>query len=580
MTTSPPAPAASLGRVLVDELIRCGVREAVLAPGSRSAPIAFALHAADAQGRLRLHVRIDERSAGFLALGLAKASHGPVVVITTSGTATANLHPAVLEASESGVPLVVLTADRPPELRATGANQTVDQVKLYGAAVRLFHEVGAPEGRAGENAYWRALACRAVAAALGAPTGEPGPVHLNLAFREPLVPEVLPEATPARREPLEGRPGGAPWTSIAPASRQPPPADGWPARTLVIVGDAAPAQGEAASRLAQARGWPVIAEPSSGARTGPNALRTGHLVLGVASWLEAHLPERVLIVGRPTLHRTVTALVGRPGLPIEVVHAAAGWSDASRSAAAVLAAVPEQGDHRPPTDAAWLAAWRSADEAAAAAVTRVLEGEPADGPPGSVIASDLLAALPSGSLLVAGSSMPVRDLAMASPRDGVTVLSNRGAAGIDGTVSTAVGAALAWQSVGGGAAFALLGDLTFLHDAGGLVLGPDEPRPDLAIVVVNNDGGAIFALLEQGSEALAGAYERIFGTPHGVDLAALCGATGTPHTRVSTTKELVSAALDPRGGLQVVEIRTGRRSDRALAHGLSAAVSSALADPV
>ena len=161
--------------------------------------------------------------------------------------------------------------------------------------------------------------------------------------------------------------------------------------------------------------------------------------------------------------------------------------------------------------------------------------------------------------------MPVRDLATVRPREGVTVLSNRGTAGIDGTVSTAMGAALAWQSGGGGRAFALIGDLTFLHDSGGLVLGPDEPRPDLTIVVVNNDGGAIFSLLEQGSEAFAGAYERVFGTPHGVDLAALCGATSTPHTRVSTAAELVSAVLDPRGGLQVVEIRTGRGSDRALA---------------
>ncbi len=574
--TSALPPAAAAARVLVDELVRCGVREAVLAPGSRSAPLAFALHEADARGRLRLHVRIDERSAGFLALGLAKVSGRVVPVVTTSGTATANLHPAVLEADQSGVPLLLLTADRPPELRATGASQTVDQVKLYGDAVRLFHEVGVPEGRTGENAYWRALLCRAVAAAEGTASGLPGPVHLNLAFREPLVPAATEPASSQAAEPLDGRPGGAPWTTVAARESPAPTADDWPARTLVIVGDAVPAQGEAASRLAQARGWPVLAEPSSGARRGPGALRVGHLLLGVTPWLETHLPERVLVVGRPTLHRTVAALLRRADVRVEVVASAAGWADATRTAAAVLCAVPEQGGHHPSTDPEWLAAWRSADDAVAAAADGVLDAQPAQAPPGSRVAAQLFAALPSGSLLLAGSSMPVRDLAMARPREGVTVLSNRGTAGIDGTVSTAMGAALGWQSGGGGRAFALIGDLTFLHDSGGLVLGPDEPRPDLTIVVVNNDGGAIFSLLEQGSQAFAGAYERVFGTPHGVDLAALCGATSTPHTRVSSVAELVSAVLDPRGGLQVVEIRTGRGSDRALAAEVRRAAEQAL----
>jgi 2-succinyl-5-enolpyruvyl-6-hydroxy-3-cyclohexene-1-carboxylate synthase len=575
MTTPSEPPAVSLGRVLVDELVRCGMREAVLAPGSRSAPLAFALHAADAQGRLRLHVRIDERSAGFLALGLAKVSGRPVAVVTTSGTAAANLHPAVLEAAESGVPILLLTADRPPELRATGASQTVDQVKLFGAAVRMFHEVGVPDGRAGENGYWRALACRAVAAALGTAAGDPGPVHLNLAFREPLVPGS-PAARESGLESMDGRPGGEPWATVAAAVAHPPAADSWPTRTLVVVGDATPAEGEAAARLAQARGWPVVAEPSSGARTGPNALRAGHLVVGVRPWLEAHLPERALVVGRPTLHRPVTALLRRDDVRVEVVRSATGWADATRNAAVVLAAVPEQGTHHPKIDAGWLASWRAADEAASAAALKVLDGEPAVGPPGGRIAADLHASLPAGSLLLAGSSMPVRDLALARPREGVTVLSNRGTAGIDGTVSTAIGSALAWQAAGGGRAFALLGDLTFLHDANGLVLGPDEPRPDLTVVVVNNDGGAIFSLLEQGSEDFVSVYERVFGTPHGVDLAALCGATATAHTRVSTTPDLVTAVLDPRGGLQVVEIRTGRSSDRDLARRIRVAVESTL----
>jgi 2-succinyl-5-enolpyruvyl-6-hydroxy-3-cyclohexene-1-carboxylate synthase len=584
MTADLP-PSVALAAVLVDELVRCGVADAVLAPGSRSAPLAFALADADAAGRLRLHVRIDERSAGFLALGLAKASRSPVAVVTTSGTATANLHPAVLEASESGVAVLVLTADRPPELRATGASQTVDQLKLFGDSVRLFHEVGTPTGAPHENAYVRALVCRGVAAAAGTLSGRPGPVHLNLALRDPLVHVPAGALTGTLAGALAGRPGGHPWAAVsaAPASQR-PAADSWPAHCLVVVGDGDPGDGSAAAQLAESRGWPVLAEPSSGARRGPNALRTGHLLLGVDDWVGRHLPDRVLVVGHPTLHREVASLLRHPQVRVEVVACDGGWPDAGRSAAMVLPAVPFQAGHHPDIDPGWLAAWQSADAAASAAVASVY-GDGA-GPAGSaaltgaVVAADLLAALPPGSLLVAGSSMPVRDLAHAAPREGVTVLCNRGAAGIDGTVSTAMGAALAWQSGGGGPAFALVGDLTFLHDANGMVLGPDEPRPDLCLVVVNNDGGAIFALLEQGSPAFAGTYERIFGTPHGVDLAALCGATGTPHTRVSSTSELVAAATDPRAGLQVVEVRVDRALDRARSQRVQADVATALAGPL
>lgn len=567
-------PSTALARVLVDELVRAGVREAVLAPGSRSAPLALALHAADAAGRLRLHVRVDERSAGFLALGLAKASGAPVPVVTTSGTATANLHPAVLEADQSGVPLLVLTADRPPELRATGANQTVDQIGLFGGAVRAFHEVGAPGTEPGQQAYWRALACRAVAAATGARTGDPGPVHLNLALREPLV----PDADDAWAEPLDGRPDGGPWTVVDPRPAPPaPPPDAGPARTLVVVGDAPLALGDAAVRLAEARGWPVLSEPSGNARSGPNAVPAGALLVAAvtgASGPHPLRPDRVLVVGRSTLSRPVQRLLGDPAVRVEVVAPTARWADAARSAARVLPALPAPGAHHPDVDAAWLAAWRGASAAASAAVDAVLDAEPAAEPR---VARDLLAALPPGALLVAGSSMPVRDLFVAGrPRSGVSVLANRGAAGIDGTVSTAVGAALAWQAAGGGRAFALLGDLAFVHDANGLVLGPAEPRPDLTLVVVNNDGGAIFGLLEQGGPEHADAFERVFGTPHGTDLAALCGATGTAHTRVSTAAEAVTAALDPREGLQVVEIRTGRSAVPSLHERLRAAVAAAV----
>ena len=547
-------PSTALARVLVDELVRCGVREAVLSPGSRSAPLAFALHDADRDGRLRLHVRIDERSAAFLALGLAKASGAPVPVLTTSGTATANLHPAVLEAAHADVPLLVLTADRPPELRGTGANQTVDQVGLYGGAVRMFAEVGAPEERPGQNAYWRALTCRAVAAATGALGSRPGPVHLNLGLREPLVPE-----DGGWVEPLDGRPGGAPWTVL---EREQPgrTRDDLPPRTVVVLGDCPADLRDDALRLAQGRGFPVVAEPSSSA-AGPVVVPAAELVLAAEGWLAAHGPDRVLVVGRPTLSRVVARLVGVA--TADVVGPHGQWSDPARRAARVLPSVPAPDG---PVEDGWLESWLDAGRTARAAVAEVLAGSGLSEP---VVGAEVVSA--ADGLLVVGSSKPVRDLFLAGGREGLRVLANRGAAGIDGTVSTAVGAALAH----GGPTIALLGDLTFLHDGNGLVLGPDEPRPDLTIVVVNNDGGAIFGLLEQGSPDHAAAFERVFGTPHAVDLGALCAATRTPYALATTLQELREALHG--SGIRVVEVRTDRAEAVELDRSLRAAVERALA---
>src|SRR5690606_34547409 len=258
-------PSTAMARVLLDELCRGGVRDVVLAPGSRNSPLAFALHDADRAERLRLHVRIDERSAAFLALGLAKAGRRPVPVVCTSGTAAANLHPAVLEAHHSGVPLIVLTADRPAELRDTGANQTTDQVKLYGGAVRFFADVAAAERRPGQNAYWRGIVARAVACSRGIRDRNPGPVHLNLAFREPLVPDLSGDWP----ESLVGRPNGARWTRIDRITTERFTYLPAGPRTVVIAGDGTDPQ---ARWLAETAGWPLLAEPSSGARSGPNAL--------------------------------------------------------------------------------------------------------------------------------------------------------------------------------------------------------------------------------------------------------------------------------------------------------------------
>jgi 2-succinyl-5-enolpyruvyl-6-hydroxy-3-cyclohexene-1-carboxylate synthase len=527
-------PSTALGTVIVDELVRAGVREAVLSPGSRNAPLSFALHEADRAGRLRLHVRIDERSAGFLALGLAKASRLPVPVVTTSGTAAVNLHPAVVEADYSRVPLVVLTADRPEELRGVGANQTIDQVRLYGSSVRFFYDLSV-DTDAGPG-RWRTLVDRALG------HGVDGPVHLNVAFREPLVPgDAGPTGGAAAldAEPEVGRVvtgGRRSWGYL-------PLAAG--GRTVVVAGDQAMAD---ARGLAEAGGWPLLAEPSSGHRGGPNAVGTYRLLLDSF----AGDVERVVVAGRPTLSRPVTRLLARDDVDVFRLR-----DDPTTPSVTGTPA----GD--------WLDRWRSADAAASAAVDRVLADEPLSGP---AVARALAAAVPPDGLLVAGSSSSVRDLDLAGPwPHPPRVLANRGASGIDGTVSTAVGAALGH----GGPAYALVGDLTFLHDTTGLVIGPGEPRPDLTIVVVNDDGGGLFTLLEQGAPEHAATFERVFGTPHGVDLEALCRATSTAYVLSSSPDELV-AALDAPRGIRVVEVRTDRSGTRDLHERLRAAVTAAL----
>src|SRR4051812_48841784 len=459
-------PPTAFARVLVDELVRGGVTDAVMAPGSRSAPVALALAAAERAGRLRLHVRIDERTAAFLALGLAKAAGRPVPVLTTSGTAAAHLHAAVLEADASGVPLLALTADRPPELRATGANQTIEQAGLYGGAVRWAADVGAPEAGREEvqGRYWRSVVAKALLVARGALSGDPGPVHLNLALRDPLLPEEEPPAT--LRGPWAGRPDGRPWTEAAPAPVAVRPAPSAQPRTLVVAGDAPGPLGAAAAALADECVWPVVAEPSSGAWGAAGAVRGGALLLGASGWLAAHRPERVLVVGRPTLSRPVTALLGDPGVRVETVAGTPRWADAVRGSQLVSLGTAVD----PPAGRlaeGWLDAWRGAAARAGAAADALLD---AAGFTAARLARDLVAALPSGALLVLGSSTPVRDVdRLAVPRGDLAVLANRGVAGIDGTVSTAVGAALVHQRDRGGPAFALMGDLTFLHDLTGLL---------------------------------------------------------------------------------------------------------------
>jgi 2-succinyl-5-enolpyruvyl-6-hydroxy-3-cyclohexene-1-carboxylate synthase len=559
-------PSTALATVLIDELVRCGVRHAVLCPGSRNAPLSFALHEAERAGRLALHVRIDERSAAFLALGLALRSGAPVPVVCTSGTAVANLHPAVLEAHHAGVPLLALTADRPVELVDTGANQTVRQIGIFGTAVRAAPTLAPPQRAPGQQARWRSTVDRAVAAALGALGGFPGPVHLNVPFPEPLVPQDGPDWP----EPLRGRPEGGPWTALPSASTSTLPSAAQPSSlpapvevelevtkpTLVIAGHGA---------IAAPAGLPLVAEPS--APGWADGLAAGPWLLGSPA-LETLRPEQVLVLGRPTLHRPVQRLLADPAVAVTVVAERQEWTDVPANAVAVGTALRTVGT----ADPEWLRRWQRVDEAATSAVAATIAAH--EHPTGLGIAALVVAALPEGALLLLGSSNPIRDASLAArPRCGLTVLSNRGVAGIDGAIGTAVGAALAHR----GPSYALVGDLTFLHDANGLLIGPQEARPDLTVVVANDDGGGIFGLLEQGAPEHAEAFERVFGTPHGTDLAALCAAHGVPHALVPA--EELPAALAPAPGIRVVEVRAERVQLRDLHDRIRAAVAEAV-DPI
>jgi 2-succinyl-5-enolpyruvyl-6-hydroxy-3-cyclohexene-1-carboxylate synthase len=567
-------PSTAFATVLVDELVRSGLREAVIAPGSRSAPLAMALHAAAERGSMRLHVRIDERSASFLALGLAKAGGRPAAVLCTSGTAAAHFHAAVIEADEAGVPLLLLTADRPPELRGTGANQTIDQLKLYGSAVRWFCEAGVPEDRPGQVDYWRSLACKAWSQAAGSGGAFPGPVHLNLPLRDPLVP------SPGEwHDPLDGRPGGRTWTQFAPPG---PSATGlapleldWTERGLVVAGDGA-ADPAALVLLAEQAGWPLLAEPSSGARQGLAALTAYQYLLESAEFLADQRPDVIVSAGRPGLSRGQLALLraaGQDGPHVVLLQGPGRWADPARTATHVAGQLRLRGG--PGGAASWLQTWLAADDAARRAAGDVLgSASAANGVTEPALARDLAAALPPGALLWVASSMPVRDLDRhMAPRSDLRVLASRGVSGIDGLVSSAIGAALGHQAVGGGPAAALLGDLALVHDSPGLLLGPAEPRPDLCLIAVNNDGGGIFSALEQA--AFPDSFERVFGTPHGADLAALAAAAGLPYQLLDRAADLPHALAGH--GLRLVEVRTGRDDAAKLRAAVSQACGLAIA---
>ncbi|HEV3361320.1 MAG TPA: 2-succinyl-5-enolpyruvyl-6-hydroxy-3-cyclohexene-1-carboxylic-acid synthase [Pseudonocardiaceae bacterium] len=552
-------PSTAQATVLVDELVRCGVRQFVVCPGSRNAPLSMALARAADAGRLTLHVRIDERSAGFFALGLAKAGRS-VAVVVTSGTAVANLHPAVLEAHHTRKPVLLLTADRPVELLPTGANQVIDARAVFGGAATLV-DFPIAETRTGQNAMWRALVCRAVAATAT------GPVQVNVPLRDPLVPDGDNEWL----EPLTGRPDDRPWTTLptAPEPAGEPLPDLGP-RPLLVLGDGNPALLTDAARTAAQGGWPVLAEPTattSALAAGAELITHGTLVVNADTL--ALQPTGLVVAGRPTLTRWVGRLMRTVGV-VHVVDDNPQWTDAGHAATSVSRWLRPADLVARQADPAWLAAWRDADDAANRAVTKFL-GE-APWPTGLRAAREIVAALPPDAVLFLGSSNPVRlvDL-VAAPRADLLVYANRGVAGIDGSVSTANGLTLGLGARG----YALLGDLTFLHDANGLLLGPDEQRPDLTVIVLNDVGGGIFSLLEQGAPEHEASFERVFGTPHQVDIAQLCAAHGVPHRRAESIDDLV-AAISAQGGLRVIEVPVPRDGIREFHAALAAAVRDAI----
>lgn len=513
-------PSTAQARAMVVALAKHGVQDVVLAPGSRNAPLSIALAQ---QSVLRLHVRIDERTAGFTALGMAKASGRPVAVICTSGTAVVNLTPAVYEAHEAGVPLVLITADRPPEVRGRGANQTIEQVGVFSPAVR--NEWDLPMAGDLPDQFWELAIANAVLASLGDHQTAPGPVHLNVPFAEPLVPEdghsswasaVAADALPSLR-PVEPRDLGPLLAELGVDTTAP--------RGVVICSD--PRSARPVTALAKMLGWPLLVEPGGGPRDGNVAI--AHYARIISKRAEELEPDVVITCGRFGLNREVAALVKRAK-----AHLAVGRfplaADPFATAGATAEMVPLPLGVGP-APAEWLAAWKQADAMAAEPPTKWSERK---------AVQLLLAELTSEDLLYVAASSPVRivDDLLEAGGEQPRILMNRGANGIDGLIASASGAALMNPA---GRTVLLIGDVAFLHDLSSLALPSSDARPSLEIVVVNNNGGAIFKRLEQGAPEFESVFDRVFGTPHGKDLAAIASALGWPAVAANSEAEFEAA---------------------------------------
>jgi 2-succinyl-5-enolpyruvyl-6-hydroxy-3-cyclohexene-1-carboxylate synthase len=562
---------------LVDEWLRGGVRDAVIAPGSRSSPLSLALVRERA---MRTHVRLDERSAGYFALGIALRSGRPVVVLTTSGTAAAELHPAVVEADHSSVPLIVCTADRPPELQSVGAPQTIDQRNLYGSSVRYFGDLGVPDETT--VPHWRSFASRLVAESLGGGRG-PGPVHANLPFREPF--------DPAPGTPVPGRDDRRAWHEVLTADAASQEAIerllelcGEARRGVVIAGRGAGDAGPLVA-FAEAFALPLLADSLALLRLPRRgAIAAWDPIVKSTTAAEALQPDLVVHAGAPPASRALSAWQAesaRQGARHVFIDPGGRFADPARSPGTLLVADPSSllaGAARAAPAAGggggYLSSWEAAEEAAQAAIDGVLAKERRANEP--AVARDLAAALPDDSVLFVSSSMPIRDYdAFALPRAGAPrVLANRGANGIDGVGSTVLGLAAA----GGSQTAGLLGDLAFLHDLSALVGGREEEEIKVTYVVVDNEGGGIFDFLPYSGGIESATYERAFSTPQAVDIAVVGRAFGCLVLEVTERSELAAAcaAAFASHGISIVLARTERIRNLALHQSIDQSVDEAV----
>ncbi len=607
---------ASFAATLVDEWVRGGVTHAVVCPGSRSTPLVVALAA---HPGIVVHVRLDERSAAFTAVGMGRASGRPALVVTTSGTAAAELHAAVAEADLGGVPLIACTADRPPELRDVGAPQTMDQARLFGGAVRWFCDPGVAD--LASRRAWRSWAARSVAEAVSAPGG-PGPVHLNLPFREPLLGEADRAGGVA-----PGRADGAPWHRVVGATALGGVVglesseegvgrlieSGWlrPGRRGLIVAGAGCGDPGAVLALADSLGWPVLADPRSGVRLPvAGVIGSADGILRSESFARAHAPEVVVRLGQPWVSKVVNTFLSAAiadGTEAIEVEPWGRWRDPEREVSTFIRSDPtlfcnqaqaalqvsagsggssgSSGGQRQGRAAGWGTEWEEAESAARTVLSARLGADGADRADGAdeaeaasltldepSLAHRLVARMPAGSTLVVSSSMPVRDVeAFAVPREGFpTVVANRGVNGIDGVVSTALGVALA----SGGPTVALVGDLAFLHDVSALVRSGEFDAP-LTVVVADNRGGGIFSFLDPATSLDGTTFDTLFGTPQGVDVASVAAGFGWPVDDLGAIPGAGSGgagleeALDRRvgsGSLSVIRVRVPERAENVQIH--------------
>ena len=520
--------STDLARVIVRQILEAGVTDVVISPGSRNAPLSIAFYQASKRGLITLHVRIDERTAAFFALGIAKATGRPVPIVCTSGTAVANYHPAVLEASHTNLPLLVLTADRPASLRRTGANQTTEQARIFGRAVRYIADVSG-------SVFPMELPFYSL---------QSGPVHLNIQFEEPLVGDadeswladisVTPPLTFTRKS------AGTFYSKST--------------RGLLVIGHDRAGLGAAeVKEFAEKLGWPVIAEDPL---TFENAIAHASVFLTSPAIVQELAPDTVVVIGRTTLSRSINSLIALARKEI-VIDPRIATVDSDRLADQKFLNLPDV--EVAATDPDYKLRWEKFSERAQKLIAGITEwSEP-------LIAREIAAHLPHSTALYIASSRPIRDFeGFAAPRSGVETFSNRGLAGIDGNISTALGIASARS-----ATIAVLGDLGFLHDLTGLI--QSEPI-NLKIFVVDNNGGGIFSTLSQ--RGVAG-FEDIFGTPHNKDLVAIAQSMGVPARRISTRDELIAEVTEPVQGVSVVVIAAPQREQNAdFIRGIYSAISS------